>query len=420
LANSKKNNLNFGSQLSVKFSICLALSVIMIYGSTAAILTMNAFGQTQALPTCPDPTGNNLPCLMVLSTLPTPVNAVQCQETTGQILSCSYATQTLSNGQQIVVITVYVPANFVFGSGTVVKVVVHGTTNVIHNTKTVRVFPPHTPDYNYGFAEGLVEGKYGVYDAAAACVGAKNLDHCITGYHDAFLQVCIKSKNGCGDAIVNYPPPIPQPICKLSPLPGVQVSCPGMPVPSIKPSAGSGPICIAGNCTSGPIPTKVDCTKNPSDPSCQQQHHTAAYLQALKSGAPNPYKLGTMDYEHYQAGLVARQQSSGAVAGIATVGGTNGNNNNPPSPTTKKCPDGSTIPVKDKCPTSKQTNPPSLSTGSSAPSSTSGSLSSPSGGSSSGGESGSSGGGSGGSSSSSSGSSSGSSSNSDSGSHHRH
>lgn len=85
------------------------------------------------------------------------------------------------------VITVYVPANIVFSPGTTVKVIVHGTTNVIHNTKIIRVFPQHTPDYNYGFAEGLVEGKYGTYDAAAACAGAKNLDHCITGYHDAFL-----------------------------------------------------------------------------------------------------------------------------------------------------------------------------------------------------------------------------------------
>jgi hypothetical protein len=384
----------------------LATVAFMISGSAASA---NA-ATTQQLPTCTDPTGQNLPCMMVISTLPPPANALQCQETSGQILPCSYTTQNLSNGNQIVAITVYAPANFIFSSPTVIKVVVHETTKT--TVKIVRPSgpspPEHTPEYNYGYAEGLVEGKYGVYDAAAACAGAKNLDHCIAGYHDAFLQVCIKSKFGCGDAIINYPPPIPQPICKPSPIPGVEVACPGLPVPSMTSSVGKGlgPICGAGNCTTGTTPPTVDCTKNPSDPSCpQQQRHTAAYLQALNSGSPNPYKPGTKDYEHYQAGLVARQQNSGAVAGIVTSGSTNSNNNN--HPTTKKCPDGSTIPAKDKCPTSKQTIPSSPLTSLSTPSSpSSGSLSPPSGGSSSGGSS--SGGGSGGSSNGGSGSGSGS------------
>src|SRR5438094_3208541 len=61
-------------------------------------------------------TNLHLPCMMVISTLSAPANAVQCQESSGQILSCSYATQNLSNDQQIVVITVYVPSNFVFSS----------------------------------------------------------------------------------------------------------------------------------------------------------------------------------------------------------------------------------------------------------------------------------------------------------------
>ena len=158
------------------------------------------------------------------------------------------------------------------------------------------------------------------------------------------------------------------------------------------------------------------------------QPHTAAYLQALNSGSPNPHKPGTKDYQHYRAGLLARQQNGEAGPGIVTPGGTTSNNNNNPS-TTKKCPDGSIIPAKDKCPALTQTNPSSTPTGSSTPSSPSGSLSTPSGGSSSGGKTGSgggssdssssSGGGNGGSSSS-SGSSSDSSSNSDSGSHHRH
>ncbi|MDQ6864380.1 MAG: hypothetical protein M3044_11205 [Thermoproteota archaeon] len=71
---------------------------------------------------CPlDPTGQNLPCMMVISTLPPPTNALQCEETSGQLLPCSYMTQNLSNGEQIVAITVYVPANFVFGSPTAIK-----------------------------------------------------------------------------------------------------------------------------------------------------------------------------------------------------------------------------------------------------------------------------------------------------------
>lgn len=68
--------------------------------------------------------------MMVISTLPSPPNAIQCRETSGQILPCSYATQNLSNGEQVVVITVYVPPNYVFsgyGPWTVVKQVVHET-----------------------------------------------------------------------------------------------------------------------------------------------------------------------------------------------------------------------------------------------------------------------------------------------------
>ena len=113
--------------------------------------------------------------------------------------------------------------------------------------------------------------------------------------------------------------------------------------------------CI-NNCTTSTSPTSSCSTKTGSCSQLQQQQHTAAYLQALNSGLPNPYKLGTKDYEHYQAGLDARRLNTGAVAGIATLSGTNGNSNNPHS-TSKKCPDGSIIPTKDKCTTtSKQTN----------------------------------------------------------------
>jgi hypothetical protein len=101
----------------------------MISGSAAT----HIFATTQstaALPSCTDPTGQYLPCMIVISTLPPPPNAIQCQETSGQILPCSYVTQNLSNGEQVVVITVYVPANYVFtdnGPWTVVKEIVHET-----------------------------------------------------------------------------------------------------------------------------------------------------------------------------------------------------------------------------------------------------------------------------------------------------
>jgi hypothetical protein len=82
----------------------------MISGSAATM----SYAASQASPSCTDPTGHNLPCLMVISPLPPPPNSLQCKETSGQILACSYATQHLSNGEQIVAITVYLPISYVF------------------------------------------------------------------------------------------------------------------------------------------------------------------------------------------------------------------------------------------------------------------------------------------------------------------
>ena len=75
---------------------------------------------------------------MFISTLPPPKNTLQCQETSGQIFKCTYIVDKLSNGDRIVAITVYVPANFVFTSPTEIKVVEHETT-VKAITKMVRV-----------------------------------------------------------------------------------------------------------------------------------------------------------------------------------------------------------------------------------------------------------------------------------------
>src|SRR2546427_1365793 len=119
--NTKRDN-----RFPICLSLCSLLGLFMISGSAATM----SYAATQALPSCTDPTGKNLPCLMVISILPPPQNFLQCKETSGQILACSYATQYLSSGEQIVVITVYVPANFVFIGGPVVKVVHETTTKI--------------------------------------------------------------------------------------------------------------------------------------------------------------------------------------------------------------------------------------------------------------------------------------------------
>src|SRR5438445_4275992 len=111
---------------TIPLALYMVLGVFMVTGSSA---TMSC-AAPQTLPSCTDPTGQNLRCMMVISTLPPPPNALQCQETSGQLLPCSYATQNLSNGEQIVAITVYVPVSYVFtgyGPWTIVKQVVHET-----------------------------------------------------------------------------------------------------------------------------------------------------------------------------------------------------------------------------------------------------------------------------------------------------
>src|SRR5205823_10558638 len=129
---------------------------------------------TQTLPTCIDPTGQNLPCMMVISTLPPPANAVQCQESAGQILSCSYATQNLSTGQLILVITVYVPATFVFSPG-IVKVFVHEIEKTGINEVICPPFtscpPHHTVDFLAGFGLGSQDEEVGRYDPVPASAG---------------------------------------------------------------------------------------------------------------------------------------------------------------------------------------------------------------------------------------------------------
>jgi hypothetical protein len=121
-------------KMKITLVLGLALVAFMVSGSSLSSgSAMGAYATSQTIPSCTDPTGQNLRCMMVISTLPPPPNALQCQETSGQLLPCSYTTQNLSNGEQIVAITVYVPTSYLFtgyGSWTVVKQVVHKTTRV--------------------------------------------------------------------------------------------------------------------------------------------------------------------------------------------------------------------------------------------------------------------------------------------------
>src|SRR5438067_1686667 len=130
----EEDNANQTTRINKRFSISITLALV-IFMISASTTTMS-YAAPQTLPSCTDPTGQNLRCMMVISTLPPPPNALQCQETSGQILPCSYMTQNLSNGEQIVAITVYVPANYVFsgyGPWTVVKQVIHETqTRIVH------------------------------------------------------------------------------------------------------------------------------------------------------------------------------------------------------------------------------------------------------------------------------------------------
>jgi hypothetical protein len=271
---------------------------------------VQAAGST--LPTCTDPTGQNLLCMMVISTLPPPTNAIQCQEPSGQTLPCSYATQNLNNGEQVVVITVYVPANYVFtgyGPWTVVKQVVHETkttTKTIvkivcpdgqilnHTThKCETITPPKEPVCSPGQHPALVKGVVKCvppcerHDSDAKTDLDKNLktadcDINDPNEHGKTPQLpCERPDAGanidldkdlktmdCDLNDANEHGNAPQsPPCNPS---NSNSTC--LPTNNTKTpvSGGSGPgsTCV-NNCTTG-TPPPVDCTKNPTDPSCIQ------------------------------------------------------------------------------------------------------------------------------------------------------
>ncbi len=279
--------------------VFIVLVAFMVSGSVAS---SNA-ATIQKLPTCTDPTGQNLPCMMIISTLPPPPNALQCQETSGQILPCSYTTQSLSNGEQIVAITVYVPASYVFtgyGPWILAKQVVHETkTRIVHVPQKPRCERPDADaktdldknlttvdcDINDANEHGKIPGCERP-DADAVTDLDKNLKTMDCDIHDA-------NEHG----MTPTPPPS---TCKDN------TTCPYVNTTKSLASgkSGAGSTCAAGNCTSGTAPP-LDCTKNPTDPSC---------TQSLTPSTSTP-------------------------------------------PTTKRCPDGSVIDASANCPT--QSTPPS-------------------------------------------------------------
>jgi hypothetical protein len=397
--------------------LCLILLVALVI-TTGSMARMTVFAaNNQSLPTCTDPTGQNLPCFMVISTLPPPVNAINCQESSGQILACSYSTQNLSNGQEVMVITVYVPASFVFGPGTV-KVV------AVHERKLTRIIREEPRGISIGVPSPVCRGIQGVHGCIVFLPGGPGqspfpiyLTPLPPGPHTAGFRLGWFYGNTGSDYYNPYPTgskdwlafnlgldqgfkastpytncehfdtcpyptydPTKDPKYKPQSLPTPCVSPQGIdycsrstinPLGLLLPSHGnssqtelvgnhslssittsphitnaSGNAKTGGkkeshaftscinNCTSTSHTTKVDCSTNLASCHHQQQQHTAAYLQALNSGSPNPYKPGSKDYEHYQAGIAARKQNNGDSSGSSTINNSRGtgNNNNDSSP----------------------------------------------------------------------------------------
>jgi hypothetical protein len=270
---------------TISLTLCLVLGVFIISGSTAAM----SYAAPQTLPSCTDPTGQNLPCMMVISSLPPPPNALRCQETSGQLLPCSYATQNLSNGEKIVAITVYVPISYVFtgyGPWTIAK-------QVEHETKTRLVHVPECPKGQTldPKTHKCVDIKYcppptgyHIDSITHKCVP----DNCkpgevynpITGKCETQILKCerpdsnavtdldknLKTKDcDIGDANEHGMTPPPPPSTGKD-----NTTCPYVnTTKSLASSGGSGTssTCV-NNCTGTPPP--VDCTKNPPDPSCTQ------------------------------------------------------------------------------------------------------------------------------------------------------
>lgn len=339
-------NVNANQWFSVRVAAVILGVVALVTGST---VTPMVFAVSQTLPTCTDPTGQNLPCMMIISTLPPPANAVECQEPSGQILPCSYATQSLSNGEEVVAITVYVSANYVFtgyGPWTVVKQVLHETktttkTKIVTRCPETQRLNPET--HKCVDVPVCQKDQYLVFVGKFICIPIRpppppppcNGPHlfnriapcppkptCDSKYYtgpcpptdkNAYIK-CISAALAAGDdknglACARLLPDSPEnaytkcisealfkgdniaalKCAKLLPsptqnahnltnttagaaaIPPSNTSAAILPTNTSIPSSGgsgAGSTCV-NNCTTGTPPT-VDCTKNPTDPSCTQ------------------------------------------------------------------------------------------------------------------------------------------------------
>jgi len=274
--NNNKNKVRTDKRFSI--SLILALAIFMVSGSAAT----KSYAVTQTLPSCTDPTGQNLPCIMFISTLPPPKHTIQCQESSGQIFKCTFIVDKLSNGNRIVAITVYVPANFVVSGTESFRVVKVRVTVSVHTTyscqkgyhdviidgihECVPNAPEHTPEYLIGLKYGIMDGQVGIYDLAAACGKYRGaaFDHCSFGYRTAYVTNCLDSKFDCGDGPTTLPGSTSHAsiFTATTPTSGSNFTIPA------SGGKGSGSTCV-GNCTTG-TSSPVDCKINPNDPSCTQ------------------------------------------------------------------------------------------------------------------------------------------------------
>ena len=348
MRNDKKENLSKVIS-SIPFPTGLFITVligaILVTSGSAATHVFAATQPATALPSCTDPTGQNLPCMMVISTLPPPPNAIQCQETSGQILPCSYATQNLNNGQQVAVITVYVPINYLFngyGPWTVVKQVVHET---ITKTRIV-VRPPcerADADAKVDLDKNLTTRDCDLGDANEHNPPCETPDS--TAKTDVDIGLTTKDCDlgdanegkGCERPDAGAKTDLDRKLktidCDLGDAnehgkaPQTPLSCNSANYNGTCPTfnntktggGGSGikPTCV-NNCTTG-TPPPVDCTKNPTDPSCTQT--------LTPSGTPATKTCP----DGSQPDSSGNCPSSQPPSNPSNPSGGNDNNNNPPS-----------------------------------------------------------------------------------------
>ena len=289
----------------------------MIGESTATM----SYAATQTLPSCTDPTGQNLPCMMVISTLPPPANALQCQETSRQILPCSYTTQNLSNGEQIVAITVYVPAIFVFSSPTVIKVVVHETTKT-----TIKIL--------HGCPEGQI-----LNHTSHKCVDIKPVG-CSHDQHPVLVgkvYKCVPNPKCLPEQVYNVITGKCEHPNHGNNMTNTTTSTPPGNNMTVAASGGkgTGPSCT-NNCTTGTPPPTVDCNTNPSDPSCSQQ--PPPQTQTCPDGS-QPDSSGKCPTAQLPPPSQPSNPPSGSGSGNnnspSGAGGSSGSGSSPPSPNTQ-------------------------------------------------------------------------------------